>query len=165
MCCPSCPSQDPGPCERRVDGDRVTEMVPAGEWLAQAKKNGMILDPDGVYPPRLPRHQERDHLHDNTRAHAVFDPANPGLTTYVRVTRRVNIDRAQEDLLREERKAATKRDLEWEAMDQAEKVRIGESIMPMLSCSAPRDSATPAPRFEVEACSMSSPLGRAHLAC
>ena len=36
---------------------------------------------------KLPRTCYRDHLHDNTRAHAVFDPANPGITTYVRVTR------------------------------------------------------------------------------
>ena len=118
--------KDPGPCERRVDGDRVTEMVPAGEWLAQAKKNGIVFDPDQIYPPRLPRHSERDHLHDNTREHAVFDPANPGLTTYVRVTRRVHSDHAVEDALQQARKDATKRDLEWEAKDQAEKNEILE---------------------------------------
>ena len=118
--------KDPGPCERRVDGDRVTEMVPAGEWLTQAKKNGIILDPDCIYPPRLPRHSERDHLHENTREHAVFDPANPGLTTYVRVTRRINTDHSEEDKLQQARRDATKRDLAWEAKDQAEKNEILE---------------------------------------
>lgn len=113
-------------------------MVPAGEWLKNAKKNGMILDPDGVVPPRLPRHQVRDHLHDVTREHATLDPANPGLTTYVRVTRRINTDRAQEDLLQAERKEATKRDLEWEALDQKEKVMMPRVHSDHFQASVPR---------------------------
>ena len=63
---------------------------------------------------------QKHHLHDNTRAHAVFDPANPGLTTYVRVTRRVNTNRDEEVRLQQARKEATRRDLEWEAKDQQE---------------------------------------------
>jgi hypothetical protein len=40
------------------------------------------------YPPALPRHASRDHLHDRNRGLSASDPANPGLQTYVRVTRR-----------------------------------------------------------------------------
>ena len=118
--------KDPGPCERRVDGDRITEMIPTAEWLAQKNKNQLNLDPDKVMPPRLPRYRERDHLHDVTRENAVFDPANPGLTTYVRVTRRINTDRQKEDELQRTRLQQRKADLEWEARDQIEKNEILE---------------------------------------
>ena len=112
--------------ERRVDGDRVTELVPTAEWLAQKAKNGMVADPDGVTPPRLPRYAERDHLHDVTRENAVFDPANPGLTTYVRVTRRINKDRAKEEELMAQRLEMRKADVEAEEKDQKEKNEILE---------------------------------------
>ena len=87
------------PCERRVDGDRITEMIPAREWLSGRPSgqrgpdvNPLVPDPFGLYPPGLPRHLQRDHLHDRNREHGLFDPANPGLATYVRVTRRRHND-------------------------------------------------------------------------
>ena len=84
------------PNERRLDGDRVTEMVPAREWLAGRSRyqqnlagvNPLTKDPRNHAPPALPRPQQRDHLHDRNREYALFDTANPGLATYVRVTRR-----------------------------------------------------------------------------
>ena len=112
--------------ERRVDGDRVTELIPTSEWLAHKGKNGMLGDPEKTVPPRLPRYAERDHLHDVTREHAVFDPANPGLTTYVRVTRRINKDRAAEEALQAERMRQREADLEAEARDAAEKNELLE---------------------------------------
>jgi hypothetical protein len=118
--------KDPGPCERRIDGDRVTEMVPVEEWLAQKTKNELMLDPDRISPPRLPRYKERDHLHDNTRENAVFDPANPGLTQYVRVTRRINVNHAEEERLMKRREELRKADLDAEARDQKEKNEILE---------------------------------------
>ena len=68
--------KDPGPCERRVDGDRITELIPASEWLAQKDANTLLMDQEGVYPPRLPRHKERDHMHDRNRETSIFDPSN-----------------------------------------------------------------------------------------
>jgi len=118
--------KDPGPCERRVDGDRVTEMVPAEEWLAQKDANKIVFDPEGYLPPRLPRHKERDHMHDRNRENAVFDPANPGLTQYVRVTRRVHTDRTEEERLQAARLKAREHDLAWETKDQKEKNEILE---------------------------------------
>jgi hypothetical protein len=93
------------PNERRIDGDRITELVPAREWLSGRAPgnrgpdtNPLIEDPRWEHPPHLPRPEvllsaganrfRRDHLHDRNREHAVYDRANPGLATYVRVTRR-----------------------------------------------------------------------------
>jgi len=84
------------PCERRVDGDRLTVMMPAREWLAGrtrakgnlADVNPLVDHPHNLQPPALPRGLRRDHLHDRNREHALYDLANPGLPTYVRVTRR-----------------------------------------------------------------------------
>jgi len=104
----------------------VTELVPVAEWLAQKEKNMIMLDPEQAYPPRLPRYQERDHLHDNTRAHAVFDPANPGLTTYIRITRRVDPDPIQEEERMERRRQLREADLAAEAKDAKEKNEILE---------------------------------------
>lgn len=84
------------PCERRVDGDRVTELLPAREFLSRSDKNCMQFDPTNAFPPRLPTYASRDHLHDRNREISLFDPANPGLQTYVRVTRRRHPDRAYE---------------------------------------------------------------------
>ena len=92
------------PCERRVDGDRVTELIPAREWLARQDKNPLKVNERGFFPPSLPRYQSRDHLHDRNRELTVFDPANPGLQTYVRVTRRRLPDRGAEAALHEKRK-------------------------------------------------------------
>mgnify|MGYP006151634813 CR=1 FL=1 len=74
---------DPPPNERRVDGGKVTEMVSVNEWLADPNKNRLVPDPELIDPPHLPAFAYRDHLHDNTRAHGLFDTANPGITTYV----------------------------------------------------------------------------------
>lgn len=93
------------PNERRVDGDRITELIPAREWLSGRAPgnrgpdtNPLIEDPKWQRPPYLPRPEtllsagatrfRRDHLHDRNREHAVYDKANPGLATYVRVSRR-----------------------------------------------------------------------------
>jgi len=118
--------RDPGPCERRCDGDRITELVPAQEWLAKQDKNSILYDPDAVSPPRLPRHLQRDHLKDNLRDNSEMDPANPGFTQYVRVTRRINIDRYQEDKLFQERKRLQALSLEAEKKEQAEKNELLE---------------------------------------
>ena len=91
-------SSDDAPCERRVDGDRITEMVQADIWLADPNKNFLVrqpgeeVDPQGYMPGmlKLPRNNYRDHLHDVRREHGIYDPANPGLTSYVRVTRCAN---------------------------------------------------------------------------
>ena len=76
------------PACRRVDGERITEMIPAREWLSRKDKNPLKIHPRAIYPPSLPRYASRDHLHDRNRELCVFDPANPGLEAYVHVTRR-----------------------------------------------------------------------------
>lgn len=91
---PSAGAWNVGPCERRVDGDRVTEYVLANDWLSGTHKGerGSSLNPMVVTsekPPVLPQYMSRDHLHDRNREFVgEFDPARPGLQTYVRVTRR-----------------------------------------------------------------------------
>jgi len=84
-------ASDPGPCERRTDGDRITELVPVHEWLSDPNGNQLIRrGPDAEILPghlQLPRTQYRDHLHDRNRENSVVDTANPGITTYVRVSR------------------------------------------------------------------------------
>uniref|UniRef100_A0A7S2ITZ4 Uncharacterized protein n=1 Tax=Haptolina brevifila TaxID=156173 RepID=A0A7S2ITZ4_9EUKA len=86
-------ASDPGPCERRTDGDRITELVPVHEWLSDPNGNQLIRrGPDAEILPghlQLPRTQYRDHLHDRNRENSVVDTANPGITTYVRVSRRI----------------------------------------------------------------------------
>lgn len=97
---------DPPPCERRCDGDRIIELVPAAEWLADDTKNMLLRNSDNadMLPGRqfLPRTAYRDHLHDNARATSVFDNANPGITTYVRVSRRLAKEGAMGDQARED---------------------------------------------------------------
>ena len=68
------------PCERRIDGDRVTELIPSREWLSGRVAgnrgpdvNPLVTHPQGFYPPALPRHKARDHLHDRNREHALYD--------------------------------------------------------------------------------------------
>ena len=78
------------PAARRIDGDRVTELIPAREWLSRKDKNNLSHNNRGQFPPSLPRYASRDHLHDRNRELCVFDPANPGLQAYVHVTRRRN---------------------------------------------------------------------------
>ena len=83
-----------GAAERRCDGGRVTELVKAKDWLAMhGDSRGPEVNPlepsiKGDMPPALPTYLSRDHLHDRNRQNALFDPAQPGLETYVRVTRR-----------------------------------------------------------------------------
>lgn len=85
---------DPGPCERRCDGDRITELVPTKEWLSDKTGNQLIRRPEGaeILPGmlQLPRTKYRDHMHDRNREHSAIDTANPGITTYVRVSRRLS---------------------------------------------------------------------------
>jgi hypothetical protein len=99
-------TSDPPPCERRCDGDRIIELVPAAEWLADDTKNMLLRNSDNadMLPGRqfLPRTAYRDHLHDNARATSVFDNANPGITTYVRVSRRLAKEGAMGDQARED---------------------------------------------------------------
>jgi len=92
------------PYERRVDGDRITEVIPAREWLSRQDKNALKPDDRGQYPPSLPRYSTRDHLHDRNRELSMFDPANPGQMTYVRVTRRRHPDASTEAALHHMRK-------------------------------------------------------------
>lgn len=87
---------DVGSCERRCDGDRVTEYVKASDWLFMRDpgNRGPDVNPlqsnvRGNFPPALPKYMARDHMHDRNREMALHDPARPGLETYVRVTRRV----------------------------------------------------------------------------
>lgn len=83
-----------GASERRVDGDRVTELVKAKDWLSMHGDNrGPEVNPlqhseRWEMPPSLPKYLSRDHLHDRNRINALYDPAQPGQETYVRVTRR-----------------------------------------------------------------------------
>ena len=59
-------------------------------------------------PPALPTYMSRDHLHDRNRETALYDPARPGLETYVRVTRRRGPPEVEAELARQkaEREAA-----------------------------------------------------------
>lgn len=82
----------------------MTELIPAREWLSRKDKNPLEVNPKNIFPPSLPRFESRDHLHDRNRELCVFDPANPGLQTYVRVTRRRHPDRNVEAALHEKRK-------------------------------------------------------------
>ena len=91
------------PAARRIDGERITEMIPAREWLSRKDKNNLSSNAKGLFPPSLPRYASRDHLHDRNRELCVFDPANPGLQTYVHVTRRRNPDPVMEAKLHEDR--------------------------------------------------------------
>lgn len=122
-------ASDDAPCERRVDGDRITEMVQADIWLADPNKNFLIREEEweknpNVYLPgmqKLPRNNYRDHLHDVRREHGVYDPANPGLTSYVRVTRRLNrTDPVAEDMLLKARQAARAEALKIEQRERDE---------------------------------------------
>jgi len=109
-----------GACERRVDGDRVTEYVLAKDWLSGrgpgergADVNPLRPHPKFEKPPELPQYMSRDHLHDRNRENALYDPAQPGLETYVRVTRRRGPPEQEEAL----RQYANERRKEWEAKE------------------------------------------------
>ena len=84
--------------ERRVDGDRSTEVMPAVEWLARADANPLVQRKDA--PPMLPRHSARDHLSDVYKHSVLFDPAQPQIQTVVRVTRRQTADGCSAEELR-----------------------------------------------------------------
>ena len=66
-------------------------LVPVQEWLEDPSANMLIRrSPNAEILPnmmQLPRTQYRDHLHDRNRENSVIDTANPGITTYVRVSR------------------------------------------------------------------------------
>jgi hypothetical protein len=84
--------------ERRVDGDRSTEVMPAVEWLSRADANPLVQRKDA--PPMLPRHSARDHLSDVFKHSVLFDPAQPQIKTVVRVTRRQTADGCSAEELR-----------------------------------------------------------------
>jgi hypothetical protein len=84
--------------ERRVDGDRSTEVMPAVEWLSRADANPLVQRKDA--PPMLPRHSARDHLSDVYKHSVLFDPAQPQIQTVVRVTRRQTADGCSAEELR-----------------------------------------------------------------
>lgn len=91
-----------GANERRVDGGRVTEMVLAEDWIGdrppgQRGPDVNPLIPTKAGPPALPFGKARDHIHDRNRETSLYDPAQPGVKTYVRVTRR------REDLATEQK--------------------------------------------------------------
>lgn len=113
------------PCERRVDGERVTELIPAREWLSRQDANMLRPDERKVFPPALPRYGSRDHLHDRNRELCVFDPASPGLVSYVRVTRRRNPDPRAEANLIAQRKD---RLLQQAVVEDIEKDRANELL-------------------------------------
>jgi len=101
---------DVGSCERRVDGDRVTEYVKASDWLHMrdagdrgADVNPLQTDNRNMMPPALPQYAARDHLHDRNRETALHDPARPGLETYVRVTRRRGPPEVERQLLEQKK--------------------------------------------------------------
>ena len=80
---------------RAADGSRHSlQLVKAKDWLAGhsgsrgPEVNPLIPSEKQVMPPALPMYLSRDHLHDRNRETALYDPAQPGLETYVRVTRR-----------------------------------------------------------------------------
>ena len=103
--------------ERRVDGDRTTEVLPAGEWLMREDANRFeMTGVDGrSVSPKLPRHSQRDHLSDRNRKHALFDPAHPEITTTVRVTRRQTLEgnsaQQRRDALAKDRQAEKGREI------------------------------------------------------
>ena len=96
--------------ERRVDGDRVTELVPAADWVNRSERNTFTMKKSS--PPQLPRHSQRDHLSDNFRDKNVYDPAQPQHKAQVRVTRRST----QDGCSLGERNRALARDAEMEKM-------------------------------------------------
>lgn len=113
------------PACRRVDGERITEMIPAREWLSRKDKNPLKIHPRAIYPPSLPRYASRDHLHDRNRELCVFDPANPGLEAYVHVTRRRQPDPYLEDKIHNDRKERIKIQHE---LDKADAVARNELL-------------------------------------
>jgi len=118
---------DPGPCERRTDGDRITELIPVTEWLNDKTANQLIRRPgDAEILPnmlQLPRTKYRDHMHDRNREHSAIDTANPGITTYVRVSRRVSQEKG-ESTVEEEKLLRRRKELRDEALQQELKLQI-----------------------------------------
>lgn len=129
---PSAGAWNVGPCERRVDGGRVTEYVLANDWLSGTKKgernstlNPLVVTPD--QPPKLPMYMSRDHLHDRNREFVgEFDPARPGQQTYVRVTRRRAPPEIEAQLARErlERVALDEQMAELEVAERNELLEL-----------------------------------------
>lgn len=118
---------DPGPCERRTDGDRITELIPVTEWLNDKTANQLIRRPgDAEILPnmlQLPRTKHRDHMHDRNREHSAIDTANPGITTYVRVSRRVSQEKG-ESTVEEDKLLRRRKELRDEALQQELKLQI-----------------------------------------
>jgi len=124
------------PNERRIDGEKVTDMIPGAEWLAGRSKaqgnlaevNPLIADYHKQYPPALPRGLQRDHLHDRNREHSLFDPATPALPVYVRVSRR-RADTAGELEVAKARQARRTEEM----MQQRQEAAKGDELMRMRS--------------------------------
>lgn len=127
-------SSDPPPNERRVDGGRITGKLQSDIWLNDPNKNSLTrISPEADILPnqlKLEYTKERDHLHDNQRANNTVDPAQPGHTQYIYVTRRIdNQDPANERRLMEERRRQQQVELEREA----EKAREMNEILELKS--------------------------------
>jgi len=130
--------------ERRVDGDRVTELWPARDWVKRPDANPLVVDEKSLQPPALPRHSMRDHLHDRNREQTLFDSANPGLTTYVRVTRRRMPTEAEEQAVRAANIKAHRMHEEREAAEAAEANELLElRSMGIRAVITERDKAGP----------------------
>jgi hypothetical protein len=124
------------PNERRIDGDRITELIPSREWLSGREPgnrgpdvNPLVPSSSKYYPPVLPRHMRRDHLHDRNREHALFDSANPGLASYVRVTRRRRNDPVAETALARSRQETR----EAELAKERDEVRTANELLELRS--------------------------------
>ena len=80
------------PCDRRIDGSKVTEFVPAAQWFDQQANssayNHFKRDNKGHYPPSLPRGMSRDHITEMHRKFIAVDNGMHGKDKYVQVTRR-----------------------------------------------------------------------------
>eukprot|EP00325_Prymnesiales_sp_UTEX-LB-985_P027774 CAMPEP_0174722406 /NCGR_PEP_ID=MMETSP1094-20130205/38375_1 /TAXON_ID=156173 /ORGANISM="Chrysochromulina brevifilum, Strain UTEX LB 985" /LENGTH=212 /DNA_ID=CAMNT_0015923257 /DNA_START=17 /DNA_END=655 /DNA_ORIENTATION=- len=137
--------------ERRVDGDKVTELWPARDWVTRPDANQLVPDEKNLQPPTLPRHAARDHLHDRNREQTLFDPANPGLTTYVRVTRRRMPTEFEEQQARERNRAAVQQHMDREAAEAAEANELLElRSMGIRSVITERNKAGPYGRQAVK---------------
>jgi len=97
------------------------------EWLNDKTANQLIRRPgDAEILPnmlQLPRTKYRDHMHDRNREHSAIDTANPGITTYVRVSRRVSQEKG-ESTVEEDKLLRRRKELRDEALQQELKLQI-----------------------------------------
>jgi len=106
---------------------RAYRLIPVTEWLNDKTANQLIRRPgDAEILPnmlQLPRTKYRDHMHDRNREHSAIDTANPGITTYVRVSRRVSQEKG-ESTVEEDKLLRRRKELRDEALQQELKLQI-----------------------------------------